>query len=385
MHDEIRMAPPDPARLSSVDRLCKLGSPYEKDDELFVAAMREIVLWHTERSHFYGRLVEGRGFSADSLESVASCSDIPFIHANFFKRHELLSIPKSEVALHLTSSGTSGQRSQIFFDTWSIESARAMVGRVFSHYGWHTPDRPANYLIFNYEISADSKIGTAHTNVFLTRFAPVHRSHFALRPIGGGNFEFDFFGCVRALQEYAEEGLPVRILGFPAFLHTTLERMAAMGIKPLHLTEDSLIFLGGGWKKDAARMISREDLAQAVEDRLGIPHQRVRDGYGAVEHAVPYIECEHRHFHVPAWSRLFVRDVATLAPLPAGETGFLNFVSPYITSVPAHSVLMGDLGEWGEHCPCGLASPYFLLRGRAGTSRNRSCAIAAAELLGRAK
>ena len=80
---------------------------------------------------------------------------------------------------------------------------------------------------------------------------------------------------------------------------------------------------------------------------------------------------------------MYARDVATLEPLGPGQTGFLHAVSPYITSVPAHSVLMGDLMQWrpGEECGCGLSTPYFELQGRAGTSKNRSCAMAAAELL----
>jgi hypothetical protein len=71
--------------------------------------------------------------------------------------------------------------------------------------------------------------------------------------------------------------------------------------------------------------------------------------------------------------------------LPYGEKGFLQFVSPYITSAPAHSVLMGDMAVMypAEKCGCGITTPYFEILGRAGTSKNKSCAIAAAELLKR--
>ena len=104
-----------------------------------------------------------------------------------------------------------------------------------------------------------------------------------------------------------------------------------------------------------------------------------------VEHCIPYIECQFHQFHVPVWSKVFIRDVKNLVPLPYGQKGFLHFVSPYITSVPAASVLMGDLASLheGSQCPCLLETPYFIVHGRAGLSNNKSCAVAAAELLGK--
>ena len=95
------------------------------------------------------------------------------------------------------------------------------------------------------------------------------------------------------------------------------------------------------------------------------------------------MECSHHNLHVPTWSRVLIRDVRTLRPLPYGERGYLQFISPYITSAPAQSVLMGDLAALHspQDCGCDLGTPWFTLHGRAGTSRNRSCAIAAAELL----
>jgi phenylacetate-coenzyme A ligase PaaK-like adenylate-forming protein len=380
------LSPPDPVRLAATAELCTLSNPYCQDaasDALFVRAMREICAWHIAHCPFYARLAALRSFAPERLETVADCATIPPIHANFFKQHEVLSIDRAAVKTHLTSSGTTGQKSQMFFDAWSLGVGQDMVARIFDRYGWHTPDQPVNYLIFNYEPVTGSKVGTAFTNQFLARFAPVNRVGYALRHIGGGRHEYDPFGCIRILQEYAEEGLPVRLLGFPAFLHATLSRMQALELDKLRLNPQSLVFFGGGWKKDAQRAVPKTELYALIEEWLGIPNLRIRDGYGAVEHSVPYIECDNHRLHVPSYSRVFARDVATLEPLGPGQTGFLHAVSPYITSVPAHSVLMGDLMQWrpGEECGCSLRTPYFELLGRAGASKNRSCAMAAAELL----
>lgn len=360
---------PDPVALPSVQRLCDLTSPYGmRDDDLFAAAMDEISAWHRERSPFYASLSRDGG--------------LPMIHANFFKRHEVLSIPRDEVFLHLTSSGTTGQKSQMFFDLWTIRSAQRMVARIFDGLGWIIPDRPVNYLLFSYEPARDFKVGTSFTDNYLCDFAPAVSVFHALRHTGSGH-EFDSFGCADALERFAASGEPVRIFGFPSFLYFLLERMERLGVPPLTLPEGSLVMLGGGWKGQAGRQVPQSELYGRVSERLGIPSAQIRDSYGSVEHCVPYMECDHHRLHVPVWSRVLIRSVADLSVLPYGERGFLHLISPYITSVPAHSVVMGDLASLhpAAECPCAWDSDWFTVHGRAGVSRNRSCAVASAELL----
>ncbi|MGI5450920.1 acyl-protein synthase [Streptomyces sp. CA-243310] len=368
---------PDGAALARLQELCDLTDPYAggpAEEELFTAAMAEINAWHRDRSPFFRDLQD-----ADAHDTPYAA---PLVHANFFKRHEVLSIPREDVHLHLTSSGTTGQKSQMFFDEWTIRSAQRMVARIFDHNGWITPDQPVNYLLYSYEPARDLNLGTSFTDNYLCDFAPARQVEYALRDTGNGH-EFDPFGCVAALRRFAEDDVPVRILGFPAFLWFTLERMRAMGLAPLRLPEGSLIILGGGWKGHADRRIGKDELYARVTEQLGVPSERIRDTFGSVEHCVPYIECARHNLHAPVWSRVFIRSTRTLEPLPYGERGYLHLVSPYITSVPAQSVVMGDLASLhpGEECGCELTTPWFTIHGRAGVSRNRSCAVAAAELM----
>ncbi|WP_328535233.1 LuxE/PaaK family acyltransferase [Streptomyces sp. NBC_00344] len=377
------VAVPDPERLAHVQRLCDLTSPYAagpEADTLFAAAMAEANAWHAERSPFF------RALLTDPPErpapSIGAGVRAPLLHANFFKRHEALSVPRDDIFLHLTSSGTTGQKSQMFFDEWTIRSAQRMVARIFDHYGWITPQQPVNYLLYSYEPAPDVRLGTSFTDNYLCDFAPAEGITHALRRTGSGH-AFDVHGCIEALRRYARERLPVRILGFPAFLHFTLERMRADGLPPLRLPPGSLVVLGGGWKNHADQQISKDTLYGEITERLGVESDRIRDTFGSVEHCVPYVECARHRLHVPVWARASVRDTRTLEPLPSGDIGYLHLVSPYITSVPAHSVVMGDLASLhpGEECDCSLSTPWFRIHGRAGVSRNRSCAVAAAELL----
>lgn len=377
------LQPPEPAHLHHVQQLCETVVPYANNqelDRLFVQAFTEIIRWHSRNNRFYQALLEKEGFACDGVETIEDLHQLPFIHANFFKLHETLSVERKQIKEHLTSSGTSGQKSQMFFDTWSIDSSRRMVRFIYEQNGFNTPEQEANYLLLAYEPHAGFKVGTTNTNIFLTSFARPREIFFALRATGDGH-EFDRFGTVERLQKFADQDIPVRIHGFPSFMYFTLKLMEEMHIT-LSLHPDSLVMFGGGWKGYADQQISKERLYALINRRLGISLSRIRDAYGSVEHSIPYIECSHHRLHVPTWSRLFIRDVRTLAICEDGRPGFMNFVTPYITSVPAVSVMMGDMGMLHHPgCPCGADTPWFEVLGRAGLSQNKSCAVSASELL----
>lgn len=382
------MQVPDLGELSSVQALFECSAPYDDfsgTDSLFIRAMGEIVQWHKKRNPFYATCLEGSDFASRPPISVEECGDIPWVLASFFKSHETLSVLRSAVKVSLTSSGTTGQKSQVFFDEWSLGAPQVMIDRIFGHYGWVTKDTPVDYLLYTYESEPDTKLGTSATDHYLCKFAPAKNTVFALKRNGSGGHDFDVFGTIASLKESERSGRPLRIFGFPAFLHFTLKKMKDLGERPLRLSPESLIFLGGGWKGYAGQGIHKRELYANVTAMLGIPDERLRDGFGSVEHCIPYIECRNHNFHVPIWSRVFIRDLKTLKVLPEGENGFLHFLTPFATSMPNHSVLMGDLASLhsARECGCDVRTPYFKVHGRAGTSKNKSCAIAAAELLSR--
>ena len=375
---------PELKELKSVQKLCDISDPYADfagSDIIFIEAMKECTKWHIQKSEFYKALASSQKFDISQIQTLEDCLKIPHLWAHFFKGNEILSVPRENIFLHLTSSGTTGQKSQIFFDEWTIRSAQRMVDWIFQKYGWDTPDQKCNYILFSYQTEASSKLGTAYTDNFLCKYAPVNEVFTALKLTGSGGHEFDCFGTIEAFQRFAEQGLPVRLFGFPAFFYFALERMKKLGLPPVKFHPDSMVFLGGGWKGHADKQIEKNDLYELAHEMLGIPKERLRDGFGSVEHCIPYVECSEHEFHVPVWSRVFIRDVQTLKPLGKDKKGFLHFVSPYITSMPAHSVIMGDLASLHDQCKCGMKTPFFRIHGRAGVSKNKSCALAASELL----
>lgn len=372
--------------MTAREKLLALENVYDHDGsaEIFLEAMRDCLGHHIKNNEFFRKYMEEVNFKPEDLQTEADLKKIPVIHANFFKKYEVLSVDRDDIVEHATSSGTTGQKSQMFFDKDSFDFGNRMVENEFRYFGFLS-DEPTNYILFTYEPAQISKdLGTAKTDIGLLSYAPVNQTFFALRFNGEGH-DFDVYGTIKALEEYEEQGLPVRIFGFPSFLYFTVRQMKETGHRPLRLNTKSMTMLGGGWKGYADKQIQKSELYAMVEEMLGIPAENCRDGYGSTEHSVPYFECPNHHFHIPVYSRMLIRDVKTLEPLPYGKAGFANFITPHLMSVPAVSVLMGDMAVLHDpaECGCGIKTPFMEIIGRAGTSKGKSCAITASELLKR--
>ena len=372
--------------MTARQQLIELQDVYDHkgSSDIFMEAMRDCIKHHIKNNDFFRQYMAKEGFDPDTLQTEDDLKKIPFIHANFFKKYEVLSVPREDIVFYATSSGTSGQKSQMFFDKDTNDFGNAMIKNEFRYFNFLS-DELTNYLLFTYEPAQTSKnLGTAQTDMGLLQYAPVNDTFFALRYNGQGH-DFDVYGTINALEEYEKQGRPVRIFGFPSFLYFTLKQMKDTGHRPLKLNKKSMTMLGGGWKGYADKQIQKSELYALAEEMLGIPEANCRDGYGSTEHSVPYFECPHHHFHIPVYSRMIIRDVETLEPLPYGMPGFANFITPHLMSVPAISVLMGDMAvlHAPEECGCGIQTPYMEIIGRAGTSKGKSCAITASELLKR--
>ena len=370
--------------MPATQKLWTSEDPYDLEgtEETFLEAVREN-LRHHQACPFYADWLERNGFSPDDLRTMDDIVRIPPVPAEFYKTHVVKTVSDDDIVLTLTASGTSGQKSQMFFDEWSIFASDKSADVQMRHYGRIT-DGPVNFLMYSYEPAEGVNAGTLRTRQMMRRYGRENELVYALRWTGSGH-EFDMFGCIRALRRFEEQGLPVYILGFPAFLYFTLEKMEAMGFPKLKLNPASFVSMGGGWKGFADRQVSAEEFRRYASERLGLPDRCFHETYGAVEHGVAYVDCDEHHFHIPVYDRVIIRDPATLEPLGYDRKGILNFVSPMNTAVPVTSLMMGDFAIMHPpgSCRCGNPAPWIEIAGRAGVKANRSCAIAAAELLRR--
>ena len=351
----------------------------EETDAVFVQAVKEAFEFHYAHNKIYRNLCDAENFDINTVETIDDLAGIPHLLVDAFKWYDLLSIDKSEVAATFTSSGTSGQKSHISWDKASQERQTLMRQRIIESYGLKS-DEKVNYLIFAYSPKVSEGKGAAYAHQMYSTFAPANKKVFAIDADENGKAFFSEQLCVDSFDEFQKDGIPLRIVGFPAFIYDTLLFMKDKNIR-FKFPDKSLIIIAGGWKTAEAKSIPFEEFAYLTKEYLGIDEHRIRDVYGFVEHGVPYITCEHHHFHVPIYSKAFVRKPGTLEVLPEGEKGLLHVISPYNYAQPALSILSTDYAVIKSNCACGRNGQYIELKGRAGLKKHEGCAITATELL----
>ncbi len=351
----------------------------EEKDRIFLEAVKEAFVFHYHHNEVYKNICDAENFDIETVKTIDDVAKIPHLLVDAFKWYDLLSIDKSEVAATFTSSGTSGQKSHISWDKASQERQTLMRERIIESYGLKS-DKKVNYQIFAYSPRVSEGKGAAYAHQMYSTFAPANKKIFAIDADENGKAYFDEKKSVETFADFQKDGIPVRIIGFPAFIYDTLLFMKEQNIK-FKFPEESLIIIAGGWKTAQAKSIPFAEFASLTNDYLSIDESRIRDIYGFVEHGVPYITCEHHHFHVPVYSKAFVRKPGTLEVLPEGEKGLLQVISPYNYAQPAISILSTDYAVIRSNCACGRKGQYIELKGRAGLKKHEGCAITATELL----
>lgn len=353
---------------------------HQGSDGLFIAALRDAVDHHTAHCPDYAALLRQQKFDIAQLESIEDIHNLPPIPMLFLKRNELNSMPPEDMIMRYTTSGTSGNPVTAGMDRACIRLGANMLWRMVRRHGLISP-KPTRHIILGYQPSSHNQMGAVRTAYNSTWLAlPVSRV-FALEDTGD-SYSLNMQGIHDALLKYAHGKMAVRLCGFPAYMLFLLQEMQRQGIC-LKLPRGSRVLLGGGWKQFISEMVDKRELYAMVERQLGIPESMITEFFGVVEHLIPYFDCCNHHFHVPVYSRVLIRDASTLEPLPYGQPGLLNLITPFLRSMPLISIMTDDVAVLnpGQKCGCGIEAPYFEVLGRAGLEGIKTCAANAEELL----
>ncbi len=344
-----------------------------KTSKLFIRAMKENIAFHRLHCPKYKKILDKQGFNESLLHNEASLALIPPLPTLYFKRNRLFSLPEKKLRIKATSSGTGGIKSQLGFDDKSFYYGMQMVCRFFSYHKLLSL-KPSHCIILGFEPNAKNSVAAAKTAYGASFFSPVLSHTYALR-YKDGSYTVNIEGIIKALKKCSKSPFPVRFMGFPSYMYFLLEKLLQYKIK-LKFPKGSKVMLGGGWKQFGDIEVSRDRLNYLIKDRLGIDRENVYEFFSVAEHPVPYIKCKNEHFHIPIYSRVIIRDINTLKPLPYGKVGILNLLTPYVKSMPLSSVLTDDLAVLhpAKSCGCGIATDYFELKGRAGVSQIKTCA-----------
>lgn len=349
--------------------------------DLMVEACREMASFHRENSPDIAFLYQKANFDPSTIRTEEDLKRIPFVGVSAMKYFLLTSMPHEAAVLKLTSSGTRGQKTQIWFDQASLDRVQSMMDVLWEQEGL-TSTLPTNYVNFIYDPEDAKDLGIAFSVKNEQRFATPKTSYFTVKKNEKGAWEFQQAETIRRLRALAEEGNPVRLLGIPSFIYELL--LALKDEAPIPLPKHSLVMTGGGWKAAEDKSITRERFRAMVTEKLGIPDANIRDGYGMAEHSAPYEECRLHRFHIPVYNRVYARDPVTLEALPAGKTGLLEFITPFNAMMPNLAILSTDLGYLDQNpCDCGWKAPTFTLVGRGGLTKHKGCAITAGEIVKR--
>ncbi len=350
-----------------------------RDRAVFLRAMKEAFAHHYLGSQGFRALCHRRGFLPQDLRRQEQLPEIPYFFVTVLKYHRFLSVPEDRIRLTLTSSGTSGQKSAIYLDGKTLTRINRIVRHIYGDLGM-VNRRRTSYLCFTYDPKVADDLGTAFSDELLTGLTRVHHVCYAIR-WNGNDWYVDHETVAESLERYQQAGKPLRVLGFPAHAWEVLGQLVEQRGRPYSFGPLSYVITGGGWKTYSGEEIPKPLFRQKLGEWLGIPPQNVRDLYGMVEHGVPYCECEYGRMHVPRYSQVYVRDPETLELLPDGEKGIFQFLTPYLHSFPAISLLNTDVGHLEPDCPCQRRSKVLVLAGRGGVTKHKGCAIAALEVL----
>jgi len=365
-------------------KLFNYKKPYDVDgaEHLFIQAMKENAIHHYSHSEDYKRILDKKGFNPHSIASTDDINRLPFIPTLYYKHHELHSMPYEKMAIKATSSGTSsGFKSKVGMSKMDLFRGFKMVWKLFKYHKLWSLKR-VNYFIFGYEPTKHTDVVIMKSANGFTHVAPAKKRYFAIRWNNETNeYQVDLNYMKQGLVKASKQRYPIRTLGFPAYTYFLLKEMKEEGIF-LKMPKGSYVTVGGGWKQFYTEKVDKPEFYAIVKEVLGIEEDHIVEFFGAVEHPVVMPDCTHHHFHIPIYSKVIIRDPDTFKPVPNGQIGLINLLSPLNYATPILSVMTDDLGILHDDpCDCGVHTPYLEIIGRVGIKDITTCAQGADTLL----
>lgn len=360
--------------------VCSSVKKTEKIKERFVEAMKENVCFHDGHCEAYHKILADYHFKTDTLQSCEDLSEIPPLPTLLLKHYHLFSMPKKKMAAEASSSGTSGHASRIGFDLSGLICSFIAIFRQVSSRKLISII-PCHYIMLGYKPHKTNKAVISKTAYATSLMAPSLKRTFALT-MKNGKYEADLDAVAEALIKASQSRFPTRIIGFPSYAYFLLKKIEETGMK-IKLPKGSKLLLGGGWKQFSSEEVEKAVLYELAQRVLGIKEDQIIEFFGAAEHPVIYCDCPHHHFHIPPGSHVIIRDPLTLKPLPMGQAGLINLLSPLNKATPLCSIMTDDLGilHDGKDCGCSNKAPYLEILGRVGVRDIKTCAAQAKESL----
>jgi len=275
-------------------------------------------------------------------ENPKTINEIPFLPIQFFKTHEVLSIPKSGDERLFLSSGTGlvGRSKHLVSDITIYEqSFRKAYQLQFGN--------PENQVILallpNYLEQGNSSL--VYMVKDLINLSKNKLSGFLLN---------DFETIEERYRSAISSGVEVVIFGVSYALLDLAERK-------INLSQATIIETGG--MKGRRKEISKLELHQQIKDGLGV--KEVSSEYGMTELLSQAYSRENQIFQTPPWMQIIFSDIYDPLTIVSGDsTGVINVID--LANVNSCSFIQTqDLGR--------KINDGFVLEGRVDLSDIRGC------------
>ncbi len=199
--------------------LFKFGDLYnhEETDPLFIRAVKKNINFHRMHCKEYSKILNANNYNPKDIRKISDLYKIPPIPTLYLKKHTMKSIADKKMLIKATSSGTKGKKSHIGFDGKALYYGFHMVMATAGYHKLLSP-KPTNYIMLGYEPNKSNHTVVSKTALGATFFAPALKREYALKYIKG-EYRLDIKGLKKALLSYSRQPLPVRLIGFPAYMY----------------------------------------------------------------------------------------------------------------------------------------------------------------------
>lgn len=351
-----------------------LGDTSRWPDDRFDALAAEVFRIQFEKNQPYRRFCEDRGVSPNHLRSHR---DIPAVPTDVYK-HVRLTTATASTRTFRTSGTTVGRRGAHHFETLDVYRA-SLVGP-FARFCAPDVDQLRMLILApSAEDLPDSSLSFM-LQALVERFGD-EQSGFFVSPGADGQLDVDVDAFARSVEHAESEQVPTMLLG-TAFAFAEFFERSDMTVD---LADGSRLMETGGFK-GKSRQVTRGELYELFERRLGVPGWRCVSEYSMTElSSQAYTDdlwrChragERRRrgvLQTPPWARVDIVDPLDFEPIDTpGQKGLIRWYDLANTE----SVLAVQTSDMGELVDGG----GFRLLGRAPDAQLRGCSLTIEEIV----
>lgn len=307
---------------------------------LFGPALSELTRHHAAHCEGYGAMIKMLG---TDISRDREAQDLPMVPARLFREHDLVSVPRADIAKTLTIGPIGGKPSRIHQSKrCAADQTRALAQTAASFIGGA---RLPLLVVDTPRVRTDRELNIARGSTIVAFSAFGRDVVYAL----DDEMELDI-GAVRG-SFARRKGAKSLIFGWSDIVREYFLGALASSGERLDAGDSILIHAGDDL-----------DLSREARD-AGIGDARACWSVAELP-GIAFIECEQGHLHCPNFAEVFIRRPRDLSNAEVGEVGFIEIVSPLPTSYPAHALLTEQLGAvvGRDDCPCGRLGSYIETR-----------------------